>query len=160
LLFANLVTHFLQKILSRPFGHCRKLSPAFAILHDPPPATVLPLKTGGILARAMNEIQTNNNRGAGVSPASRRLSAHLHGSNADCLKSSGHMNDTQTQQRFVHLRAEGWSFARIAAEINGSKPTLINWSRKFATLDSRHSALEALFTPIRSRIGKLTVNKR
>jgi hypothetical protein len=69
LFFANLVNHFLQKVLSRPFGHCRKLSPAFAILHDPPPATVLPLKTGCILARVMNEIQTNNNRGAGVSPA-------------------------------------------------------------------------------------------
>jgi hypothetical protein len=67
------------------------------------------------------------------------------------------MNDTQTQQRFVHLRAEGWSFARIAAEINVSKPTLINSSRKFRR---RHSTLETLFTPIRSRIGKLTVNKR
>ena len=41
------------------------------------------------------------------------------------------MNDIQTQQRFVALRADGWSFARIAAEINVSKPTLINWSRKF-----------------------------
>ena len=92
--------------------------------------------------------------GASASP---RLSAHLHGSNADCLKSRDHMNDTQTQQRFVHLRAEGWSFARIAAEINVSKPTLINSSRKFRR---RHSTLETLFTPIRSRIGKLTVNKR
>jgi hypothetical protein len=36
-----------------------------------------------------------------------------------------------TQQRFVSLRAEGWSFARIADEIKVSKPTLINWSRKF-----------------------------
>ena len=41
------------------------------------------------------------------------------------------MNDIETQQRFVALRADGWSFARIAAEINVSKPTLINWSRKF-----------------------------
>jgi hypothetical protein len=41
------------------------------------------------------------------------------------------MNDIETQQRFVCLRAEGWSFARIARELNISKPTLINWSRKF-----------------------------
>jgi hypothetical protein len=41
------------------------------------------------------------------------------------------MNDLETQQRFVMLRAEGWSFARIADELQVSKPTLINWSRKF-----------------------------
>jgi hypothetical protein len=31
--------------------------------------------------------------------------------------------------RFVELRAQGLSFARISAELNVSKPTLINWSR-------------------------------
>jgi|ERR1043166_43793 hypothetical protein len=41
------------------------------------------------------------------------------------------MNDVEKQQRFVFLRAEGWSFARIAEDLNISKPTLINWSRKF-----------------------------
>jgi hypothetical protein len=41
------------------------------------------------------------------------------------------MNDAETQQRFVFLRAEGWSFARIAEEMKISKPTLIKWSRKF-----------------------------
>src|SRR5512133_3783467 len=41
------------------------------------------------------------------------------------------MNDVETQQHFVRLRAEGWSFARIADELHVSKPTLINWSRKF-----------------------------
>src|SRR4051812_47486328 len=41
------------------------------------------------------------------------------------------MNDVEKQQRFVFLRAEGWSFARIAADLNISKTTLINWSRKF-----------------------------
>ena len=41
------------------------------------------------------------------------------------------MNDIETQQRFVFLRAEGWSFARIAQELKVSKPTLINWSRQF-----------------------------
>ena len=41
------------------------------------------------------------------------------------------MTDIETQQRFVFLRAEGWSFARIAEDLKVSKPTLINWSRKF-----------------------------
>ncbi len=41
------------------------------------------------------------------------------------------MNDVEKQQRFVFLRAEGWSFARIAQELEISKPTLIKWSHKF-----------------------------
>ena len=41
------------------------------------------------------------------------------------------MTDIETQQRFVFLRSQGWSFARIAEELKVSKPTLINWSRKF-----------------------------
>jgi hypothetical protein len=52
------------------------------------------------------------------------------------------MNDIQTQQRFVALRADGWSFARIAAEINVSKPTLINWSRKFRFDIQNHRAIQ------------------
>jgi transposase len=41
------------------------------------------------------------------------------------------MTDIEQQQRFVFLRAEGWSFARIAEDLQISKPTLIKWSRKF-----------------------------
>ena len=41
------------------------------------------------------------------------------------------MNDVEKQQRFVFLRAEGWSFARIAQELEISKPTPIKWSHKF-----------------------------
>jgi hypothetical protein len=41
------------------------------------------------------------------------------------------MNDAETQQRFVFLRAQCWSFARIAEDLKISKPTLIKWSRKF-----------------------------
>ena len=51
------------------------------------------------------------------------------------------MNDVETQQRFVHLRAEGWSFARIADELKISKPTLINWSRKFQFEIQNHRAI-------------------
>src|SRR6516162_9495242 len=39
-------------------------------------------------------------------------------------------HDGNTVQRFIELRALGWSFARIATELQVSKPTLIDWSRK------------------------------
>jgi len=39
-------------------------------------------------------------------------------------------HDGNTAQRFIELRAQGWSFARIATELQVSKPTLIAWSRK------------------------------
>ena len=41
------------------------------------------------------------------------------------------MLDAEIQQRFIALRSQGWSFARIAKELNVCKQTLINWSRKF-----------------------------
>jgi hypothetical protein len=41
------------------------------------------------------------------------------------------MNDAETQQKFVLLRSQGRSFARIAEDLKVSKPTLIKWSRKF-----------------------------
>jgi len=40
------------------------------------------------------------------------------------------MHEDKTVQRFIDLRVQGWPFARIAAELNVSKPTLIDWSRK------------------------------
>ena len=56
------------------------------------------------------------------------------------------MHDPQIQQRFVELRAQGWSFARIAAELNVSKRTLIDWGRKFQfdIQNARAIELEAL----------------
>jgi hypothetical protein len=40
------------------------------------------------------------------------------------------MHDQETVRRFIELRADGWSFSKIAAELKVSKPTLIGWSRK------------------------------
>jgi len=56
------------------------------------------------------------------------------------------MKDHETQQRFIDLRSQGWSFSRIAAELNVSKSTLINWSRKFQSelQNLRAVELEAL----------------
>jgi len=47
------------------------------------------------------------------------------------LNSASSMKDQETQQRFVELRVQGWTFERIARELNVSQRTLINWSRKF-----------------------------
>jgi hypothetical protein len=56
------------------------------------------------------------------------------------------MKDQETQQRFILLRSQGWSFSRIAQELNVSKATLINWSRRFQfeINNSRAIELEAL----------------
>jgi hypothetical protein len=56
------------------------------------------------------------------------------------------MKDAEIQQRFIQLRSQGWSFARIAQELSVSKPTLINWSRKFhfEINNARAIELEAL----------------
>lgn len=40
------------------------------------------------------------------------------------------MKDFETIGRFIELRSKGWSFDKIARELNTSKQTLINWSRK------------------------------
>jgi hypothetical protein len=36
------------------------------------------------------------------------------------------------QDKFIELRAQGWSFAHIASELHLSKRTLVDWSREFA----------------------------
>ena len=41
------------------------------------------------------------------------------------------MKDQETVQKFIELRAQGWSFARIAVELGVAKSTLTEWSRKF-----------------------------
>ena len=44
------------------------------------------------------------------------------------------MHDEKTVQRFIELRASGWSYARQMTGLNTSKPTLIGWSREHHTL--------------------------
>jgi len=48
--------------------------------------------------------------------------------------------------RFIFLRAQGWSFNRIAVELQISKPTLIKWSRQhqFEIANLRATETEAL----------------
>ena len=56
------------------------------------------------------------------------------------------MHDENTIQRFIELRAQGWSYARLMTELNVSKPTLIAWSRKhqFQIKNLKAIELEAL----------------
>jgi hypothetical protein len=56
------------------------------------------------------------------------------------------MHDDQTVQRFIERRAQGWTYARLMAELNVSKPTLIAWSRKhqFQIQNLKAIELEAL----------------
>lgn len=56
------------------------------------------------------------------------------------------MNDQETIARFIFLRSQGWSFNRIAVELNVSKPTLIKWGRQhqFEITNLRATETEAL----------------
>ena len=51
------------------------------------------------------------------------------------------MTDIEKQQRFICLRAEGWTFDRLTEELQTSKPTLIKWSRKFQYEIQNHGAI-------------------
>jgi orotate phosphoribosyltransferase-like protein len=48
------------------------------------------------------------------------------------------MHSIETVNQFLNLRAQGWSFARIADHLHVSKPTLLEWSQK------HQSELEAI----------------
>ncbi len=39
------------------------------------------------------------------------------------------MHSTDTKSRFIELRAQGWSLARIAAHLDVSKRTLVDWNQ-------------------------------
>ena len=56
------------------------------------------------------------------------------------------MHDDTTVQRFIELRAQGLTYARLMTELNVSKPTLIAWSRKhqFEIQNLKAIELEAL----------------
>ena len=40
--------------------------------------------------------------------------------------------DTDTRERFIELRAEGWTLTKIADELEISYNTAVNWNRDFA----------------------------
>jgi transcriptional regulator len=53
----------------------------------------------------------------------------------------------KTKQRFIELRAKGWSFDKIAKELGKAKQTLIDWSKELQDeiANSKALELEALY---------------
>ena len=48
----------------------------------------------------------------------------------------------QTKERFIELRAKGWSFDKIAKETGKAKQTLIDWSKDLQDEIANRKALE------------------
>lgn len=48
----------------------------------------------------------------------------------------------ETKQRFIELRAGGWSFDKIAKELGKAKQTLIDWSKELEEEIANYKALE------------------
>jgi len=48
----------------------------------------------------------------------------------------------ETKERFIELRAKGWSFDKIAKELGKAKQTLINWSKELEDEITNLKALE------------------
>ena len=48
----------------------------------------------------------------------------------------------QTKERFIELRAKGWSFDKIAKEMGKAKQTLIDWSKELQDEIANLKALE------------------
>jgi transcriptional regulator len=52
------------------------------------------------------------------------------------------MEIVTTKQRFIELRAKGWSFDKIAKELGKAKQTLIDWSKELQDEIANCKALE------------------
>jgi IS30 family transposase len=48
----------------------------------------------------------------------------------------------EVKQRFIELRAQGWSFDKIAKELGKAKQTLIDWSKELEGEIANRKALE------------------
>ena len=52
------------------------------------------------------------------------------------------MEIVETKERFIILRAQGWSFDKIAKELGKAKQTLIDWSKQYQEEIANLKALE------------------
>ena len=52
------------------------------------------------------------------------------------------MEPTEQKERFIELRAQGWSFDKIAKELGKAKQTLIDWSRELQDEIANRKAME------------------
>jgi hypothetical protein len=55
------------------------------------------------------------------------------------------METTELKERFIELRAKGWSFDKIAKETGKAKQTLIDWSKELQDEIGNRKALELEF---------------
>jgi len=52
------------------------------------------------------------------------------------------MESVNTKNKFIELRAQGWSFDKIAKELGKAKQTLIDWSKDLQSEIANRKALE------------------
>jgi len=52
------------------------------------------------------------------------------------------MKDMETKEKFIELRAQGWSLSKIAHKLNVSKQTLVQWSKELAEHIANLKAIE------------------
>jgi transcriptional regulator with XRE-family HTH domain len=52
------------------------------------------------------------------------------------------MESTNTKEKFIELRAQGYSFDKIAKELGKAKQTLVDWSRELQEEIANRKALE------------------
>jgi len=52
------------------------------------------------------------------------------------------METTELKERFIELRAKGWSFDKIAKELGKAKQTLIDWSKELQNEIANLKAIE------------------
>lgn len=64
------------------------------------------------------------------------------GNPIDVENETGGLGKEEQKRRFIHLRAKGNSFAKIAKELKVSKGTLSNWSQELEDLIAEAKAME------------------
>ncbi len=64
------------------------------------------------------------------------------GVTAEIENETDDLGKEEQKSRFIHLRAKGFSFARIAKELKGSKGTLTNWNHELKELIVQAKAME------------------
>ncbi len=70
------------------------------------------------------------------------------------------MKKNEEKEKFIELRAQGWSFSRIAEQTGVSKPILIKWNAEFSKEISNHRFLvsEAVLEKYRlMKVGRLEI---
>lgn len=65
------------------------------------------------------------------------------------------MKDSSVKEKFIQLRAKGFSFDKIAKQINTSKPTLLKWNQELENEIKMHIGFEMENICEQYRLSKL-----